>query len=164
LITPRINLLHGMVDTPEDYWERKGYTPKPQNPFYNELPKMPPGMEPKSLPSPNPFLDPYREYLPDSDSGEVPGARMNLLRGMGEAPLGQPLGQPFMRDPEDVLSAVPFLPPEIPQEFYEELMSLAAGRWGKAENFVPGMALPTEPEIDEDELDLDPGEGLTGFV
>ena len=90
--------------------------------------------------------------------------RINLLRGAAEQPLGQFLAQPFIQDPEDVLSAVPFIPPEIPSEFYEELMSLASGRWGKSENFVPGMAFPIEPEIDEDELDLDPGEGLTGFV
>ena len=86
--------------------------------------------------------------------------RINLLRGMASGPMYQPI----VRDPEDVLSTVPFIPPEIPEGFYEELESLISGRWGKAENFVPGMAFPIEPEIDEDELDLDLEEGPTGFV
>jgi hypothetical protein len=85
--------------------------------------------------------------------------RINLLRGMAGLPFN-----PIMREPEDVLSAVPFLPPEIPSDFYESLAGLAAGRWGKAENFVPGMALPTELDMIEDELDFDLGESPLGFV
>ena len=86
-------------------------------------------------------------------------SRINLLRGMASGPIYQPI----VRDPEDVLSAVPFVPPEIPEEFYEELISLSSGKWGKSENFLPGMAFPIEPEIDE-ELDLDIEEGPIGFV
>lgn len=87
-------------------------------------------------------------------------SRINILRGMA----GLPLGMPIRQDPEDVFSSVPFLPPEIPPGFYEEMANLAAGRWGKAENFVPGMALPTEPELDEEDLDLDLGENISGFI
>jgi hypothetical protein len=84
--------------------------------------------------------------------------RLQALRGM----TGLPLGIIPREDPEDVLSSVPFLPPEIPQGFYEEMLKAALGQWEKTENFIPGMALPIDK--DEDEFEMDLGEDPSGFV
>lgn len=168
-----------MVDTPEDYMERRfpqGF-PKERNPFYDPfnqpLEGMPPGpllpggrspgmeprgLEPRGLPPhrANPFL-PHQEYIPSgSGSGGMPSARLNALRSM----TGLPPGMIPAEDPEDVLSTVPFLPPDIPSGFMEEMeniASLARGKWGVSRNFVPGMALPLAIELESGEIeDIDP--------